>query len=543
MQRFTALYLALDSSTSTRHRVQAMRAYFAQVPAEDAAWAAYFLAGGKPRQAVGTRVLRETGARAAGMPDWLFDECYEAVGDLAETLALILPPPVDVSDRPLHDWVDVLGALRAAPVDDKPAQLLAAWQVLDADERFLFNKLITGALRVGVSRLLVTRALSACAGVPPELLAQRLIGYLAADPARAGMGAARFEALIAPAGQDEAGMQPYPFFLAHPLQSAPDGALGDAADWLAEWKWDGIRAQLVCRAGDVALWSRGEELISERFPELIESAAALPDGCVLDGEVLAWRGEAPLPFAQLQTRITRKRITRRLLDDVPAVFMVYDLIEVDGTDLRAQPQSVRRGRLHGLIGDAPPPALRLSPVLQGNWSQLAAQRNRARELGVEGLMLKRADAPYGIGRTKLDARGQWWKWKIDPYTIDAVLIYAQRGHGRRAGLYSDYTFAVWSVSPDGMRTLVPFAKAYSGLSDAEMREVDAFIRSHTLERFGPVCSVTPELVFELGFEGIQSSPRHKSGIAVRFPRMLRRRLDKRAADADTLDALRALLSP
>ena len=543
MQRFTALYLALDSSTATRPRVQAMQDYFAQVPAEDAAWAVYFLAGGKPRQAVGTRVLRETGARAAGMPDWLFDECYEAVGDLAETLALILPPPVDVSDRPLHAWVDVLGALRAAPVDEKPAQLLAAWRVLDADERFLFNKLITGALRVGVSRLLVTRALSACAGVPPELLAQRLIGYLATDPARAGMSAARFEALIAPAGQDEAGMQPYPFFLAHPLQSAPEDALGDAADWLAEWKWDGIRAQLVRRGGDVALWSRGEELISERFPELIEAAVALPDGCVLDGEVMAWRGDAPLPFALLQTRITRKRISRRLLDDVPAVFMAYDLLEVDGTDLRARPQSVRRERLHGLIGDAPHPALRLSPVLQGDWDALAAQRDCARERGVEGLMLKRADAPYGIGRTKLDTRGQWWKWKIDPHTIDAVLIYAQRGHGRRAGLYSDYTFAVWSVAADGTRTLVPFAKAYSGLSDAEMRDVDAFIRSHTLERFGPVCSVTPELVFELGFEGIQPSPRHKSGIAVRFPRMLRRRLDKPAAEADTLDALRALMSP
>lgn len=543
MQRFTALYLSLDSSTSTRHRVQAMQDYFAQVPAEDAAWAVYFLAGGKPRQAVGTRVLRETGARAAGMPDWLFDECYEAVGDLAETLALILPPPVEVSDRPLHHWVDVLDALRAAPVDEKPSQLLAAWQVLDADERFLFNKLITGALRVGVSRLLVTRALSACAGVPPELLAQRLIGYLAADPARAGVGAARFEALIAPAGDDEAGMQPYPFFLAHPLQSAPDEALGDATDWLAEWKWDGIRAQLVRRAGEVALWSRGEELISERFPELVEAAGALPDGCVLDGEVLAWRDDAPLPFAQLQTRITRKRLSRRLLDDVPAVFMVYDLIELDDVDLRAQPQSIRRERLQGLIGKAPHPALHLSPVLPGDWNQLAAQRDRARALGVEGLMLKRADAPYGIGRTKLDSRGQWWKWKLDPYTIDAVLIYAQRGHGRRAGLYSDYTFAVWSAAPDGTRALVAFAKAYSGLSDAEMRDVDAFIRSHTLERFGPVCSVTPELVFELGFEGIQASPRHKSGIAVRFPRMLRRRLDKPAAEADTLDALRALMSP
>ncbi|WP_371132743.1 ATP-dependent DNA ligase [Methyloversatilis sp.] len=541
MQRFAALYLSLDSNTSTRHRVQAMQDYFAQVPAKDAAWAVYFLAGGKPRQAVGTRVLRETGARAAGMPDWLFDECYEAVGDLAETLALILPPPGAVSDLPLHHWVGVLGALRASSPDEKPGQLIEAWQVLGSGERFLFNKLITGALRVGVSRLLVTRALAAFAQVPAELVAQRLIGYLAADPARSGMGAARFAALVAPAGDDETGMQPYPFFLAHPLQTAPAESLGDAADWLAEWKWDGIRAQLVRRDGQVALWSRGEELISERFPELMEAAAALPDGCVLDGEVLAWRGDVPLPFAQLQTRITRKRLTRRLLDDVPAVFMAYDLIEHDGADLRAQPQSARRARLDVLLAGLATPVLRLSPVLRGDWPALAAERVRARERGVEGLMLKRADAPYGIGRTKLDPRGQWWKWKIDPHTIDAVLIYAQRGHGRRAGLYSDYTFAVWSVAADGTRTLVPFAKAYSGLSDTEMREVDAFIRSHTIERFGPVCSVTPELVFELGFEGIQPSPRHKSGIAVRFPRMLRRRLDKPAAEADTIDALRALI--
>lgn len=541
MKRFAALYLSLDSSTSTRHRVQAMQDYFSHAAAEDAAWAVFFLAGGKPRQAVATRVLRETGARAAGMPDWLFDECYEAVGDLAETLALILPPPDAVSDASLAHWVDVLGVLRAAPADEKPAQLLSAWRMLESSERFLFNKLITGALRVGVSRLLVTRALAAFAGVPADRVAQRLIGYLAADPARAGMGAARFEALVAPAGQDETGLQPYPFFLAHPLQSAPDATLGDAADWLAEWKWDGIRAQLVRRGGETALWSRGEELISERFPELIEAAATLPDGCVLDGEVLAWRGGAPLPFAQLQTRITRKRISRRLLDDVPAVFMAWDLIEQDGSDLRPLAQSARRERLEGLVAAGGHPALRLSPVLRGDWAALATERDRARERGVEGLMLKRADAPYGIGRTKLDARGQWWKWKIDPYSIDAVLIYAQRGHGRRAGLYSDYTFAVWSVAADGTRALVPFAKAYSGLSDAEMREVDAFIRSHTIERFGPVCSVTPELVFELGFEGIQPSPRHKSGIAVRFPRMLRRRVDKKAAEADTIDALRALL--
>lgn len=543
MKRFATLYDALDASTSTRAKVEAMRAYFAATPAEDAAWAVYVLAGGKLRQAAPSRLLRETGARVAGLPAWLFDECYEAVGDLAETLALILPPPEADDDAALHRWVDRLGALRAAGAGDKPALLESAWRALDARSRFLFNKLITGGLRVGVSRLLVTRALSAVAGVPAETIAQRLIGYLASDPSRAGMSGARYEALIAPPGDGEQGLQPYPFFPAHPLQQAPAEVLGAAEDWLAEWKWDGIRGQLVRRAGEAALWSRGEELVSERFPELIEAALTLPEGCVLDGEVLAWQDGAPLPFARLQTRITRKTVSRRLIADVPVVFMAYDLLEQDGQDLRPQPQWTRRQKLEQLLATRPHPRLMSSPLISGNWPTLAGHRAQARDRGVEGLMLKRRDAAYGVGRVKSDARGQWWKWKIDPWTVDAVLLYAQRGHGRRAGLYSDYTFAVWSEAADGTRTLMPFAKAYSGLTDAEMRAVDAFIKANTIERFGPVCSVRPELVFELGFEGLQASPRHKSGIAVRFPRMLRWRQDKPAAEADTLEALKALLSP
>lgn len=543
MKRFASLYDALDASTSTRAKVEAMRAYFALTPPEDAAWAVYVLAGGKLRQAAPSRLLRETGARVAGLPDWLVDECYEAVGDLAETLALILPPPEADDDAPLHRWVDRLGALRAAAAGDKPALLESAWRALDARSRFLFNKLITGGLRVGVSRLLVTRALSSVAGVPAETIAQRLIGYLASDPARAGMSGTRYEALIAPPGEGERGLQPYPFFLAHPLQQAPAEALGDADDWLAEWKWDGIRGQLVRRADEAALWSRGEELVSERFPELMEAALTLPEGCVLDGEVLAWQDGAPLPFARLQTRITRKTVSRRLIDSVPVVFMAYDLLELDGQDLRPQPQWARRQKLEALLTASAHPRLLSSPLISGDWLALAWQRAQSRDRGVEGLMLKRRDAAYGVGRVKSDARGQWWKWKVDPWTVDAVLLYAQRGHGRRAGLYSDYTFAVWSVAADGSRTLVPFAKAYSGLTDAEMRAVDAFIKANTIERFGPVCSVRPELVFELGFEGLQASPRHKSGIAVRFPRMLRWRQDKPAAEADTLEALKALLSP
>ncbi|WP_018410559.1 ATP-dependent DNA ligase [Methyloversatilis thermotolerans] len=540
MKRFAALYAELDSSTSTRSRVRAMRDYFREADAGDAAWAVYVLSGGKTRQAVPTRVLKETGARVAGLPDWLFEECYQAVGDLAETLALVLPPPDAPTDMPLHRWMDRLGELRGTPAEQRADGLRQAWRELDVAPRFLFNKLITGALRVGVSRLLVTRALAEVSGLPAETIAQRLVGYLAADPVAAGLDAARFHALVAPGGCGETGLQPYPFFLAQPLQGDPTAQLGDATDWLAEWKWDGIRGQLVRRGEQAALWSRGEELVSERFPELMDAASWLPAGCVLDGEILAWQDGAALPFARLQTRITRKQLSRRLLESVPVAFMAYDLLEQDGADIRTLPQAERRRRLQALLAPLAHPRLPLSPVLRGDWSALATLRASARERGVEGLMLKRNDAPYGTGRVKLDARGQWWKWKVDPYSVDAVLIYAQRGHGRRAGLFSDYTFAVWSGEA-GERSLVPFAKAYSGLTDAEMRQVDAFIRANTLERFGPVCAVRPELVFELGFEGIQPSPRHKSGIAVRFPRMLRWRQDKPAAEADTLHALRQLI--
>jgi DNA ligase-1 len=412
-------------------------------------------------------------------------------------------------------------------------------------------KLLTGAFRVGVSKLLVTRALAALAQIDAKRVAQRLVGYtdLSHRPT-----AQRYLALIAAESEDEhaqRGGQPYPFFLAHPLQQPLeqfDAQLGPASDWLVEWKWDGIRAQLVKRDGRLWLWSRGEELITERFPELHELAEALPDGSVLDGELVAWKEPAAdsgvvfgiQPFALLQQRIGRKTLSRKLLEEVPAALLAYDLLEWRGEDWRSRPQDERRARLELLVAKVGDGRLQLSPQLTGrDWQDLARQREASRELGVEGMMLKRRDSLYGVGRTR--DLGLWWKWKIDPFSVDAVLIYAQRGHGRRASLYSDYTFAVWDDSTPGERVLVPFAKAYSGLTDEEMRKVDAIIRKTTVEKFGPVRSVTPTLVFELGFEGIALSKRHKSGVAVRFPRMLRWRTDKRVEDADTLATLQGLL--
>ena len=561
MHDFAALYAALDASTGTADKVDALVAYFAQADAADAAWAVYFLAGGKPRQRVPTAVLRAAALAESGLSPWLFEACYQAVGDLAETIAYVLPPGGGHSARGLAAWMDerVL-PLAGLPAAEQQSRLGDCWQELDTAGRFLLVKLIGGGFRVGVSRLLVQRALARHASLAEPRVAQRLVGY---TDARSLPTAAHWHALVAPEGSDRAASgQPYPFFLAHALDSAPE-ALGSVAGWQVEWKYDGIRAQLVRRGGQGWIWSRGEELVSDRFPEVMAAAAGLPEGTVLDGELLVWPDEAvlPAPFARLQTRLNRKTLPKKLLAEAPVAFLAYDLLESEGLDRRAEPQHQRRARLEALLAGRAV-GLRLSPLLDaGDWPALAAAREQARERGVEGLMLKQRDAAYGTGRTK--AGGVWWKWKVVPLVVDAVLVYAQAGHGRRAGVYTDYTFAVWSRTPadaaeaaavvaavgrrepaaprgSGALQLLPFAKAYSGLSDAEFKAVDRVIRATTLDKFGPVRSVVPSLMFEIGFEGVAASPRHKSGVAVRFPRMLRLRTDKPLHEADTLATLRAL---
>ena len=540
MREFARLYAELDETTATNRKLDALQNYFSTAAPENAAWAVYFLAGGKPRQAVPSKLLRQYAIEYAGLDEWLFDESYNAVGDMAETIAHILPPPSKQSDVGLAEWMqERIGPLRGADPATIRESLFRFWDELDWRERFLLVKLIGGGFRVGVSKLLVTRALSAIAAVDSKLIAQRLMGWTDGSVRPTASG---FLQLIAEQSDDEhklRGGQPYPFFLAHQLQGEP-AALGDLADWQAEWKYDGIRAQLVRRGGQNYLWSRGEDLITERFPEL--AAVRLPEGTVVDGEVLIWSAhDGPAPFADLQKRIGRKTLSAKLLAELPAVLVCYDLLEENGVDLRAVPQHERRTLLEALVKEADQPQLKISPLVEAaDWNELAAMRTESRNRGVEGMMLKAAQAQYGVGRTK-DV-GTWWKWKVDPYSIDAVLIYAQAGHGRRASLYTDYTFAVWDTDATGERKLVPFAKAYSGLTDAEIAVVDNAIRKTTIEKFGPVRSVRPTMVFEIGFEGIALSTRHKAGIAVRFPRILRKRDDKPVEDADTLDTLKGLLA-
>ncbi len=528
MRRFAQLYAELDATSRTADKVAALQRYFREAPPADAAWALFFLTGQRLLRSVASPRLREWIAEFTGYPLWLIQECYDVVGDQSETLTLLLPENPAPVDVPLHTLVEErLVPLRALSDDGRRSILRQTWSELSRPQCYLFHKLISGTFRVGVARGLVLRAIAEIAGVDPAVMQHRLLRRWRPTPAD-------YQRLLDPPTTERDPAQPYPFFLASPLEGQADD-LGPLTAWQIEWKWDGIRAQMIHRGDERLLWSRGEELITARFPELLHIISHLPDGVVLDGEILAWEDERPLPFTRLQRRITRKHEQPRFWPETPVVFLVYDLLEADGADIRSTPLAERRARLEALVADMPRELpLRISPLEHvPDWAAARALLESARARGVEGFMLKKLTSPYGVGRT----RGDWWKWKCEPFCIDAVLVFAQRGSGRRAGLYTDYTFAVWSNSE-----LLPVAKAYSGLSDEEIRAVDRFIRDNTLGRRGPLRIVKPELVFELGFEALQDSTRHRAGIALRFPRILRQRLDKRAIDADTLEAVRKLMA-
>lgn len=527
MKRFSQLFTQVDQTTKTSLKVKALSDYFQTAPEQDRLWAIALFSGRRPKRSVTTTRLREWAAEAAHLPLWLLEECYPVVGDLAETLALILPPPTTRSDQSLSQTIAQLRALAQMDEDARKTHILAAWDGLDQTERLIFNKLITGGFRIGISQKLMTRALAQATGREEADLAHRLMGDWSPDTTD-------WHSLVLSHDPGDSLSRPYPFCLAHGLDAPPED-LGPREAWQAEWKWDGIRAQLIVRGGMPYLWSRGEELITPRFPELATAADWLPDGTVLDGELVAWDGRAPMSFGTLQTRITRKTVPKKLLAEAPVILLAYDLLEQGGKDLRGAPLEQRRRALDALVRNLPKtvPIRASQPLPVQGWPELAQLRQTSRDHKSEGIMLKRVSSPYHTGRK----RGDWWKWKLDPLTIDAVMIYAQAGHGRRATLFTDFTFAVWSGND-----LVPFTKAYSGLTDAEFRQITQWVRKNTQERFGPVRRVTPAHVFEIAFEGLQASPRHKSGVALRFPRMARWRHDLSIDQADTLDHLKGLLA-
>jgi len=530
VKRFATLFERIDRTTSTNEKVDAMAAYFGTTDDAEAAWALFFLVGLKLKRVLPPGKLGEWALAWSGVPDWLFRECYAAVGDFAELVCLLMPESdgASVTARTLSQWVtDRLERLRSLPPDEQQAEVRMWVESTGGFERFVLLKMLTGSLRVGVSRTLVERALAKATGLEPAVVAHRLSGDWC--PTAAG-----YRAIVGAAETASDRSKPYPFFLASPLDAAPE-TLGPITDWQLEWKWDGIRAQIIQREGVTSLWSRGDERLTERFPEIIEGAARLATGTVIDGEILAWRNGAPLPFTSLQRRIGRTNLTKGVLAKFPVAFCAYDLTEFRGEDVRTATLASRRETLERIVAGAGSARIVLSEIVRpASWNEARELRDTSRSRGVEGLMLKRLNSPYGVGRP----RGDWWKWKIDPLTVDCVLTLAEPGHGRRANLLTDYTFAVWDHGQ-----LVPFAKAYSGLTNEEIAELDRWIRQHTTGRYGSARAVEPARVYELGFEGIQRSERHRSGLAVRFPRILRIRSDKSAAEADTLDSLRRLIPP
>jgi len=525
MQHFSTLFQRLDQTNSTNEKISALELFFQEADPEDQIWGLALLSGRKPKRTVNTALLRSWAAEISGIPDWLFEESYHTVGDLAETISLLVDGKPSENQKTLSQWMQTLALLAKSDEIEKRETITNAWLEMDPQQRFLFNKLITGGFRVGVSQKLVEKALSRIHNIPAEVLAHRLMGNWSPENTS-------IQELIHQKVTSEDLSKPYPFFLAHPLQDEPE-SLGSCDDWLIEWKWDGIRSQVIVRDQNIFIWSRGEELITDKFPELHVLADKLPSGAVLDAELVVWKDNVVQPFQLLQTRISRKNISKKQLLEAPAGLIVYDLFEFEGVDYRNNSLSDRRQKLQEIIGQINLPFITISEEVKFNsWDELKILRNQSREVRAEGFMLKRRSSVYQVGRK----RGDWWKWKVDPMSIDAVLIYAMQGHGRRANLYTDYTFAIWKNG-----ALVSFTKAYSGLTDAEIKEVDAFVKANTIEKFGPVRSVKAELVFEIGFEGIQYSSRHKSGIALRFPRMLRWRKDKIAAEADTIESLIKLI--
>lgn len=529
MKAFSRLFTLIDQTTSTNDKVDALVAYLSVADEQDAIWCVALLSGKRPRRTVKSSELWLWTAELSGLPSWLLAESYHIVGDLSETISLLLPPGVPERDHSLTEILDSLMALKDSDEQQRKEYITSMWRQFGRQELFIFNKLISGNFRMGVSDKIVIKALAKYFNTDENIIAHRLTGNWDIQ----GNSLPR---LLATGESGEDISKPYPFHLAYALDTSPE-ELGPVDDWLIERKYDGIRGQIIVRAGQLFVWSRGEDLLTEKFIEFEPLVNILPDGTVIDGEILPVKNGTYLPFHVMQTRIGRKNVTKKALQEAPLAMVCYDIIEHEGIDIRhldmAERRAILEALIHRLQAGNPTLPLLLSPLVScSSWADVARERENSRALACEGLMLKRRNSEYKTGRR----RGDWWKWKVDPLSVDGVLIYAQRGHGRRANLYTDFTFAVW----DGDE-LVPFTKAYSGLTDKELLEVDTWIKKNTLEKFGPVRSVTPQLVFELGFEGINPSPRHKSGVALRFPRILRWRQDKSAPEANTKTDLLELL--
>ena len=525
MKHFAELINALESTNKTNAKIDAIVDYLERAPDEDKVWFIALFTGKRPKRNVNTNFMKDWALEITQLPFWLFQESYSSVGDLGETLSLILPPPEEQIDKSLSDWMKEIIGLKNKTEAEKKDFVLNSWNGLDYTERLIFNKLLGGSFRIGVSDKTLINALTKFSNQESSALTHSLMGKWEPETTS-------FQSLISAEHINPDNSKPYPFCLAYPLEKDLDD-LGKPEEWQIEYKWDGIRGQIIRRNNEVFIWSRGEELVTEQFPEIKEVVQNMKGNFVLDGEILAVKDQQVLNFNELQKRLNRKTLTKKMLADIPIQVFVYDLLELEGNDLREKPISARRAMLEELLRNENPEKIRLSEVIEfENWEDLDQIRENSRALNSEGLMLKQKNSHYHSGRKK----GDWWKWKINPLTIDAVLIYAQKGSGRRSAYYTDYSFAVKSGDK-----LVTIAKAYSGLTDKEIMEVSKFVNKNAIEKFGPVRTVQPELVFEISFEGIGFSNRHKSGVALRFPRIVRWRKDKKVDEIDDLEEIKKLI--
>jgi DNA ligase-1 len=525
MKHFAELINALESTNKTNAKIDAIIDYLERAPDDDKVWFIALFTGKRPKRNVNTNYMKEWALEITGLPFWLFQESYSSVGDLGETISLILPPPDEKIERTLSQWMHDIISLKGMSDDEKKDFVLRSWNGLDYTERLIFNKLLGGSFRIGVSDKTLINALTKFTDQESSTLMHSLMGKWVPDEVS-------FRELISAENINPDNSKPYPFCLAYPLEKELED-LGTPDEWLIEYKWDGIRGQIIRRNDEVFIWSRGEELITEQFPEIAEVVQQMKGNFVIDGEILAVKDNKVLNFNELQKRLNRKTLTKKMLSEIPIQVFAYDILELENTDLREKPIAARRAMLEELLLNEKPENIQLSQSIDfENWTDLNRIRENSRDINSEGLMLKQKNSFYHSGRKK----GDWWKWKINPLTIDAVLIYAQKGSGRRSAYYTDYTFAVKNGD-----ALVTIAKAYSGLTDKEIMEVSRFVNKNAIEKFGPVRTVKAELVFEIAFEGIGFSNRHKSGVALRFPRILRWRKDKTVNEIDDLEEIKKLI--
>ena len=547
----------LEQCNSTKKKINLISVFIKDIDPRDGSWILLLLMSTRQKRVITGRRLKDILQASFRMPSWLIDDCFAQVGDSAETISLLWPQlkseltdaNIECSEvynklfnepkesKPLHWWMEtLLPAIKDATETTQNRLILKLWSDIADQDHYLTNKLITGGFRNGVSKGLVVKSIAQAYELDESTVLERLMKPIEINNIW-------FQELTHPVSinRTDRGAIPYPFYLASPVEIEKIKET-PPADWRLEYKWDGIRGQLIKRDTGAYLWSRGEELVNHVFPEIIEMAENLPDGTVLDGEILCWQKDVrkPMAFASLQRRLGRKTVNKKLLKECPTVFLAYDILEHKSIDIRAYNLRDRLKLLESVQLNYNHPCLVIDNEKEfAEWEELIQLRDRARLEGAEGLMIKKISSHYLSGRK----RGYWWKYKHDPMTLDAVLIYAQAGTGKRANLFTDYTFALWDDSNKYSkdRKLVTFAKAYSGLNNSELMELDKWIRTHTIERYGPTRVVEQKQIFEIAFEGVMESKRHKCGLAVRFPRIHRWRIDKPVMEADCIEQAQALL--